>query len=657
MKRINKAIFLPVIIAAIIFSITIESRPEMVFRKDGSIVQGTIVKDSAAHITLREKNGITAQIPRSDILRILYTQIYLGKVYIRLTSGKIMEGYVVDEDQQNYTVRKVLNKLDELIVPREKVMFVARSNPNELKAFPRKNGMRLTWSPPIREPSFYTVYIKPETGDFKAAVKTDKTYCLVTDLKARSKYWVKVTAVDGAGAESLPSNEVEVFTNTPPGRPQNIRFADEAPKGGSEVTKVVRWDPAYDVDGTISEYRIYRKMLVDPLLLGRSKELYFLVPRGVEPPEVDVRAVDTNGAESEAAVPAGEKQVIVEAAPVMLLPFGKLGEMYDGGWGAQAMAYFNGIIVPRLRLGISAGYVRLSGRGDEFGTALLAPVALHAGFDIDLPGSLSLVPCLRGGFVYIDTVYESRGESGIDRIEERKKHALEPYAAVGLILEHRLTASLTARLGADLGIIPEGGSPMMFSSFSFGIGYSFENVGFGADVDPAFFEDRLVVEASPVMMLPLGRLGEMYDDGAGAMATVRVDNLVVMNSRFGVSVGYVRLSSRMDDIGTAAVMPLAFYAGFALHITDRLALAPGFRLGTAAVKASYGSRGPDGVAMWRENEKTAFEPYLSAGLSLEHRVTGALTIVATADFGMLYESENLMTFTQYALGAGYAFGL
>ncbi|MBN1535023.1 MAG: hypothetical protein JXA20_20310, partial [Spirochaetes bacterium] len=105
------------------------AHPEYVFRKDGSIVQGTIVRDDAAAISVRDAKGAIVRVERSNIMRILYTKLYMGKVYIRLTTGSVLEGYVVDEDQNNYTVRRELYSPRELTVPRDRVMFVARTNP------------------------------------------------------------------------------------------------------------------------------------------------------------------------------------------------------------------------------------------------------------------------------------------------------------------------------------------------------------------------------------------------------------------------------------------------------------------------------------------------------------------------------------------------
>ncbi|PKL17116.1 MAG: hypothetical protein CVV49_12960, partial [Spirochaetae bacterium HGW-Spirochaetae-5] len=78
---------------------------EAVFLKDGSIIDGTIISDAASSVTLRLADKKTKQIPRSDIMRILYTELKMGKIYIQKRDGKGVVAYMVDEDRESYTFR------------------------------------------------------------------------------------------------------------------------------------------------------------------------------------------------------------------------------------------------------------------------------------------------------------------------------------------------------------------------------------------------------------------------------------------------------------------------------------------------------------------------------------------------------------------------
>jgi len=114
----------------ILLSLSTQLFSETVFKKDGSLVTGTVVKDDPASITVKQADGALIIVDRANVLRVLYTQLYMGQVYIRLTSGKILDGYVVDEDQSTLTVRRELNNPEEFTIARDKIFFVARTNPN-----------------------------------------------------------------------------------------------------------------------------------------------------------------------------------------------------------------------------------------------------------------------------------------------------------------------------------------------------------------------------------------------------------------------------------------------------------------------------------------------------------------------------------------------
>jgi hypothetical protein len=116
--------------------ISAQGRSEYLFKKDGSIIHGKITRENAKSVTIKAASGPAAQVERSDIMRILYTELYMGKVYIRLTTGKVLDGYMVDEDQTTYTFRKELYRPEEFTLPRSKVMFLVRSNPTAWRRRP-----------------------------------------------------------------------------------------------------------------------------------------------------------------------------------------------------------------------------------------------------------------------------------------------------------------------------------------------------------------------------------------------------------------------------------------------------------------------------------------------------------------------------------------
>jgi hypothetical protein len=120
-------------------------------------------------------------------------------------------------------------------VPREKVQFLTRTNPADLVGKAGADRIELKWSPPFQAPRRYKVYLKSGEGDFKIAKEPGSPAATLEELKSNTRYRVKVTTVDNEGAETLPSNIIEVTTkNYPPTRPGNLSL----PKipGGKEAS-------------------------------------------------------------------------------------------------------------------------------------------------------------------------------------------------------------------------------------------------------------------------------------------------------------------------------------------------------------------------------------------------------------------------------------
>lgn len=195
------------------------ARAEYIFTKDGKIIEGKIVGDRSASITIKTpaKNEI---VKVNEILRIQYADLYLGKVYIRMTSGETQEGYIVDEDSSNLTVRKDITKPYEYKVPRSKVMFIARSNPTDLSWKVVKSGISLKWNPPFVPGEKYRVYLKTNSDkDFALTTETSRLNYTIRAVKSNTKYYIYVTSMDAHGIESLPSELITVST-------QDISFED-----------------------------------------------------------------------------------------------------------------------------------------------------------------------------------------------------------------------------------------------------------------------------------------------------------------------------------------------------------------------------------------------------------------------------------------------
>lgn len=94
----KKALFL-LLVFIFIFAFTARSlEAEFVFMKDGSLVEGEIISENTSSINVKGADGKTTRIKRDDIMRILYTKLKMGKIYIQKRDGEGLVAYMVDED-------------------------------------------------------------------------------------------------------------------------------------------------------------------------------------------------------------------------------------------------------------------------------------------------------------------------------------------------------------------------------------------------------------------------------------------------------------------------------------------------------------------------------------------------------------------------------
>ena len=236
----RKRLFILILICAAALAIVPdgELRGEYLFLKDGPILQGKILRESGSGVTMKLADGKTRTVPRVDILRILYTELYMGKVYVQKTDGSGMELYQVDEDTNSYTFRKDLNRADEIKIPRGDVLFIARKNPSGLTGTPDKEYIDLAWRPPYNQVRGYKIYIREgRDGPFKLLDTTSSLKYRVKGLKARVLYTFKVTAIDRENYESLPSNEIFLTSgNNPPTPPKNVHVSLNRADDGSVLS-------------------------------------------------------------------------------------------------------------------------------------------------------------------------------------------------------------------------------------------------------------------------------------------------------------------------------------------------------------------------------------------------------------------------------------
>lgn len=212
-----------ILFTSLILFISINLYSEYLFLKDGAIVKGVIISDTADYINFRNEEKKTERYPRNQIMRILYTELNMGRVFVQRRDGKVDTAYMVDEDRLTYTFRKDLYKPVEFTLKRADVLFMAERNPTGLKGEPEIDRVSLEWLASFEKMKHYNIYYRKKGEKYNSPEKSGKTSYVLKNLTSNTEYTVKVTGFAGDGDETTSSNEYKFLTkNIPPGFPRNI---------------------------------------------------------------------------------------------------------------------------------------------------------------------------------------------------------------------------------------------------------------------------------------------------------------------------------------------------------------------------------------------------------------------------------------------------
>lgn len=342
--RQNFICFWVSVIFLVFFSLPLKA--EFVFLKDGSIIEGTIIHDAKETTTLRKKNGQEKIIKRIDIMRILYTKLYMGKIYVQKRSGEGLEAYMVDEDQETYIFRKQLYKPDEFILKRKDVLFISQKNPSGLSGKAETDSVRLEWLPPYNRVKEYRIYMKiKKRKKFKQVGRSDDKKFVMEDLTSNTTYYFLVKAVDFQNYESLPSNQIKVTTlNIKPTAPENILRLNRYNKDGSTLEVKMKWEQGSDPDGRVTGYHIYMETDKGYKKIGKTPKSQYAVKKleSGKTHRFRIRSVDNLRDES------------VDSSTVSSSDFGYYLRGFVPGWGQYNAGY-------GLKSGLYGGGFLLSG--------------------------------------------------------------------------------------------------------------------------------------------------------------------------------------------------------------------------------------------------------------------------------------------------------
>ena len=470
--------------AAVVILIAISVMPlsaEFIFLKDGSIVEGKIISDAAASVTISTQDKKQKKILRSDIMRILYTKLNMSKIYIQKRDGKGIVAFIVDEDQETYTFRKELNSPDEFILKRIDVLFLADRNPSglQVEGAPDTDRVSIFWLPPYDEVKKYNIYMKKNDKDMYELLDSEsgKSYT-IKNLTPGTTYYLTVKSVDRDNNESAPSNELKVKTKY---LPPVITSSEESPDGGINIA----WNEMKDQYGKALNYRVYGTKDKKREIISELKKAAYTLKDPDSYSRVEIAASDDQGDESEPVFfTNGTSRIYLEFDPGVIIPFDKLGEMYRPGYGGMINLTKRGLFLNDFKAGIGAGFYYLPGKNlldeskPEYHRAMMAPLLLNTAYRINIADSFSFFPALSMGAAYLNITYMYKDtdiiiETGNHKKTETSKNFIDPMFTAGLGIEYRLTESFSISVLGEYGMFIERSGPLSFAIAGVGLNYRF----------------------------------------------------------------------------------------------------------------------------------------------------------------------------------------
>lgn len=442
---------------------------EYIFMKDGSIASGKIESETTAAITFRTNDGKVLSIDPKKVLRIIYAELYMGKLYVQKVDGTVFEAYMVDEDRSTYTFRKNLYSPVEMVVRRDDVLFAARKNPRELEGRVEPDRIILKWKPPYSSIKEYNIYVR-SSGAYSLAGKSGSPKFTVKGVRSNTIYAVKVTAIDNDGYESIPTNEISIRTmKVKPEPPKNLKCELIPDKSGKSYTAVLKWDAANFVDGRISGYRVIEKK-------GRTyKDVGFAPQNRFEIKNIDegkrpsfvIKAVETKDWESEnSRIASTLRGYDLSVHPSFIVPFGKFKSLHKDGFGCLMSFMKEHLFSDNFNVGIGLGYNAFNGKTTDVLSSDMMQIFGIVSYRIELFGPISIIPRIAFGSSYNRISYISKGESV-------KWSGFEPQLLAGFFFEWNIDNLWHIDLGGDYGVVFERSSQMNFLDFFCGVGRRF----------------------------------------------------------------------------------------------------------------------------------------------------------------------------------------
>lgn len=389
--------------------------------KDGSTVEGTIET-----VTIRTSNNQLKQVQRSDLSGVLFL---------------------------NTTTVKIIGE-------------------------PGSDRVTLSWQSPYDSVKKYRVYVrKNRNGKYELAESTGWKSVTVKNLKSKTDYYFMVTSINRDSIESPPGNELKVSTkNIPPERPK-ILSAEDTPSGERKFV----WKRSIDPDGRVEKYRFYGTKDGKRTLIAESAKTEYLVKNAATYSRIELVAVDDSGEESGVVrknVPNAKGDSYAAFQPGVIIPFGKMGKMYNIGYGGSLSYTRRNIFFENVEAGIEAGLYYATGKNlltegkPLYHDYLMVPILLHGAYRFELPYNLSIAPSLSVGVSYSAMKYSKR-DAATFLMQEKTTNSVDQCIRAGLGIEYQINETFAISLSAEYGMFIEKDGPISFMVTGIGISYRF----------------------------------------------------------------------------------------------------------------------------------------------------------------------------------------
>ncbi len=462
----NKQILVTILFLTIIPKLV---NAEFIFKKDGEIVKGSILEETQYHLAIQKKGGVVERINRNIIMRVLFTDLYMGKVYIRLTSGEVIEGYQVDEDRDVYVFRKDITKPAEFTVERKKVMFISRTNPTDLTSESSIDRILIKWSPPFKPAKLYKVYMreKKKGQDFQFIGETDDVIYTLKNLGKSASYEIYVTAVSDANEESLPSEKITA--NTLPYAPEDLDVKDKLSPDGLKVQLTLSWVPVTDVDSRVKSYTVYQIDERERKKLGNTKGTEFATKEF--PAEgkhwfavVAVNDLGTESADLKGVYDAGIK-ICTRISGSYLMPLGNLEVITTSGYGGLLDLTFGG---KSFSGGIETGFLSFDVADNDIKSMSIIPLLGIAEYRVPLFYTISLRPVIKAGMAYQMVEYLKHDATDPLITKTISKNSSDAMASTGVNLDLWIEDRFVLSFGTEYAVLFQNSTSIRFASFTFG---------------------------------------------------------------------------------------------------------------------------------------------------------------------------------------------